>query len=244
MKHWISLYLHSGPQKFSLTIYPHNCWLTKRSEKFKLAHKLEGGKKKKKSREDFEKERHKNVPRSDTSVILNGFSWELLRFSSWWNSRKAGSKNRLEIIFVGEFIVSVFVFFSASSSDLCSAHSNTCTYSLEALRPLSVPHLHPPCGAVPLHWRCVLSRSDPVERAGLAGGRAGGKEGPHPWKLRGDAVAPKWKYLWTSYQLQPGEIFRDACASTLTITAKPCLSKSLNSPQASDDMLLLVDYSW
>lgn len=34
-----------------------------------------------------------------------------------------------------------------------------------------------------------LSRSDPVQGAGLAGGRAGREEGPHPRELRGDAVA-------------------------------------------------------
>lgn len=43
-------------------------------------------------------------------------------------------------------------------------------------------------------WLClksiVLFCSDAVKRARLAGGGAGRKEGPHPWKLRGDAVKP------------------------------------------------------
>lgn len=34
-----------------------------------------------------------------------------------------------------------------------------------------------------------LSCSDSVQGAGLAGGRAGREEGPHPRELRGDAVA-------------------------------------------------------
>jgi len=78
-------------------------------------------------------------------------------------------------------------------------------YSLEALCPLFVPHPSPPCGVVPPpRRRCVLPCSDPVERAGLAGGGAGGKEGPHPWKLCGDAVKTKWKYLWTLYYRHQG----------------------------------------
>lgn len=96
MKYWISLYLHSGPLEVLTDNLPAQLLTHKNAEK--SLNWLTNRGKKIKSREDFEKERHKNVPRSDTSVILNGFSLELLRFSSWWNSRKAGSKNRLEII--------------------------------------------------------------------------------------------------------------------------------------------------
>lgn len=36
--------------------------------------------------------------------------------------------------------------------------------------------------------------SDPVERAGLAGGRAEREKRPHPWKLCGDSVAADWSF--------------------------------------------------
>lgn len=80
---------------------------------------------------------------------------------------------------------------------------------------------------------CVLSYSDPVERAGLAGGGAGGKEGPHPRKLCGDAVALDGN-IYGQVITFPGRVCGNACSSTLKFTAEPCLSKTPESTRAGD----------
>lgn len=88
-----------------------------------------------------------------------------------------------------------------------------------------------------LHWCCVLSCSDPVERAGLAGGWAGGKEGPHPWKLCGDAVASNGSIYWQVENLQRCMRLNSDVHSRALFLQIPEFSS------ASDDMLR-VDYSW
>lgn len=88
-----------------------------------------------------------------------------------------------------------------------------------------------------LHRCYVLSCSDPVERAGLAGGWAGGKEGPHPWKLRGDAVASNGSIYWQVENLQRCMRLNSDVHSRALFLQIPEFSS------ASDDMLL-VDSSW
>lgn len=104
-------------------------------------------------------------------------------------------------------------------------------YSLEALCPLSVPLTLPV--VLSLWWLCVLSCSGPVERAGLVGGGAGGKEGPHPWKLCGDAVALDGN-IYGQVITFPGRVCGNACSSTLKFTVETCLSKTPEFTQASD----------
>lgn len=127
---------------------------------------------------------------------------------------------------------------------LCS-HWQThilCTHPVQALCPLSVPHPHPPVALSPW-WRCVLSCSDPLERAGLARGRAGGKKGPHPWKLRGDAVAPNGNIYGQVNNSTRKNMRRCMCLNS-DIHSRALFIQIPEFSQASDNMLLLMNYYW
>lgn len=170
----------------------------------------------------------KTVQRSDTSVTLNGL-WALLRFSLWWNSRRTGSKEWLEM----------YSRDTMNGSGVYRHHHYCILLWLWHMHILTLsPTLTLAVLLSPPHWRRVLSCSDPVQRAGLAGGGAGGKEGPHPWKLCGDAVAPD------------GNIYGQVVTSTRSDLQRcMCLNSDFTAlfiqipefSQASDNVVLLVD---
>lgn len=113
-----------------------------------------------------------------------------------------------------------------------------CTHSPEALCPLSVPTPIPPPPSSPPQWCCVLCCSDPVQRAGLAGGRAGGEAGPHPWELRGDAVARPGVAACTRNYLQR------CTRPDLDVHSEASFMQIPEFSQAIRDNLLPLDCNW
>lgn len=117
---------------------------------------------------------------------LSDSSWQLLRFGSWWN-RKTGCKNRFEM-------------YSTDKWDkVITLLSYTCTYSLAALCPLSVPHPHPPHRVVPSSMLCPLLQWP--RRESRAGWRVSWRErGASSLKTTWRCCSLKWKYLLTSWK--------------------------------------------